>query len=77
MSNTKSPRPRCSALLPASFMKGRPEGQCRKRATGTIETLTGWTEHPPVCSDPACAEWIRAGYWVRRGDTVRGGIPQR
>lgn len=59
-------RERCSAILPPSFISGRKkESQCRKRATGTMETRTGFTVVHPVCDSEECANWIFSGKSVK------------
>lgn len=59
-------RERCSAILPPTFISGRKkEGQCRKRATGMMETRTGFTIFHPVCASEECANLILFGKSVK------------
>lgn len=36
--------------------------RCMKRATGTMETHVGFTEHHHVCDDESCQHSVSAGY---------------
>ena len=62
---TKAKTSRCSAILPPSFILGRPERQCRKKSITTMETHIGYTIHHPWCGDQVCGQWILQGKSVR------------